>query len=126
MTIADTRAVDGISRNLINVETPLPATLVMSGDWETQRGLRASFSFACRHQELTSALLNLPWTGVPMTDLANLTDEELEAELANLWMVITEYTRRYGELTRERDRRERRGKLNRTSMSLNRRAADRS
>jgi hypothetical protein len=44
-----------------------------------------------------------------MTDLATLTDEELEAELANLWMVITEYTRRYGELTTERDRRERQG-----------------
>ena len=44
-----------------------------------------------------------------MTDLAKLTNEELEAELANLWMVITEYTRRYGELTTERDRRERQG-----------------
>jgi len=44
-----------------------------------------------------------------MTDLAKLTNEELEAELANLWMVIIEYTRRYGELTAEQDRRERQG-----------------
>jgi hypothetical protein len=44
-----------------------------------------------------------------MSDPAKLTDEELEAELANLWMVITEYTRRYGELTTEQDRRERQG-----------------
>ena len=44
-----------------------------------------------------------------MTDLAKLTDEELEAELANMWMVISEYTRRYGELTAEQDRRERQG-----------------
>ena len=44
-----------------------------------------------------------------MTDPARLTNEELEAELANMWMVITEYTRRYGELTAERGRRERQG-----------------
>jgi hypothetical protein len=44
-----------------------------------------------------------------MTDPAKLTDEELEAELANMWMVISEYSRRYGELTAERDRREQQG-----------------
>jgi hypothetical protein len=44
-----------------------------------------------------------------MTDPTKLTDEELEAELANTWMVISEYTRRYAELTAERGRRERRG-----------------
>ena len=51
-----------------------------------------------------------------MTDPAKLTNEELEVELVNLWMVITEYTRRYGELTAEQDRRERQGSArNRTS-----------
>jgi hypothetical protein len=42
-----------------------------------------------------------------MTDCAKLTNEELEAELTNRWMVITEYTRQYRELAAERDRRER-------------------
>jgi hypothetical protein len=46
---------------------------------------------------------------LPMTDPTKLTDQELEVELVNLWMVITEYTRRYGELTAEQDRRERQG-----------------
>ena len=47
----------------------------------------------------------------PMTDPAKLTDEELESS----WMVIIEYTRYgqtgsgHGELTAERDRREREG-----------------
>jgi hypothetical protein len=53
-----------------------------------------------------------------MTDLAKLTDEELEAELANLWMVITEYTRRYGELAAERSRRERQGSARKRISAL--------